>query len=360
MECLFSNGVLSLPTVSLQSSLAQAFVECVLPSMPIVKWQDILNTIDDRSGGHGSISLLLYHAILFSATTFADLDFLHDAGFSSRHEAKSRHFTDCQIALRLRRRPIIKEAEFCHPILNENDFAHWILSPENRVPTPGCTLARNIQLQRNLSDLCIANAQLRICIRTVMNVQAKDIISPSATPASSTSEASDDAEYTARAHTSETKLTEWAGSLPPSCHCQPVEPSSVDDDPIIFTQRRLLYMKFYTTIAVFHQSQPFPWSKFGIQHGAHQITRAALELYQRNLHNRLPLVVHFLQMKEPRFEQKGQTTQNFQYALAIMASLRDLRREASNVTASALKILENVVFTDGEEGKQKSESAHDS
>lgn len=271
-----------------------------------------------------------------------------------RKVAWTCYTTDCQIALRLRRRPIIKDADFCHSILNENDFDHWILSPENRILDPACTLAWNIQVQKHISDMCIANARLCICIRDVLNVQAKDTITPSATPTSPTSATSDDSEYTTRAHASETQLAEWANSLPPSCHCHPVEPSSVDEDPMIFTQRRILHMKFYTTIAVFHQSQPFPWSKFCIQHAAHQITHTASELYQRNLHNRLPLVgvtsilvalvIHISQMKGSRIEGKEQAAENFQYALAIMASLRDLYREASSVTAWALKILENVVF----------------
>lgn len=265
--------------------------------------------------------------------------------------------TDCQIALRLRRRPIIKNTDFCHPILHESDFEHFILSPGNRILDPSCTLAWNIQVQRNLSNICIANARLCICIRDVLNVQAKDIITPSTTPTSPTSDTSHDPEYTTRAHASETNLAKWANSLPPSCHCHPAESSSVDDDPMIFTQRRLLHLKFYTTIAVFHQSQPFPWSRFCIQHAAHQITQTASELYQRNLHGRLPLVgvtsilvalvIHISQMKGSRIEGKEKATEDFYYALAIMASLRDLYREASSVTAWALKILESVVFNEG-------------
>lgn len=98
LECLYTNGVFSLPSVSLQNSLLQAFVECVLPSMPIVEWQGILNAIDDRSGGHGSVSLLLYYAILFSATTFVDASHLHDAGFTSRHEAHEAIFQKTRVS----------------------------------------------------------------------------------------------------------------------------------------------------------------------------------------------------------------------------------------------------------------------
>lgn len=52
-------------------------------------------------------------------------------------------------------------------------------------------------------------------------------------------------------------------------------------------------------------------------------------------------------MKGSRIEGKEKATEDFYYALAIMASLRDLYREASSVTAWALKILESVVFNEG-------------
>lgn len=100
MECLYVNGVFSLPSLSLQNSLLQAFVECVLPSMPIVEWQGILNAIDDRSGGHGSVSLLLYYAIIFSATTFVNAECLQEAGFSSRHEAHEALFQKARVSLK--------------------------------------------------------------------------------------------------------------------------------------------------------------------------------------------------------------------------------------------------------------------
>lgn len=268
--------------------------------------------------------------------------------------------TDCQIALRLRRRPLIRDVDFCHPVLTEDDFGDQLQSSNNQMLSTAWPLAWDSQMQRTLTDLSIANARLCVCIRDVLKVQAKDTITPTATPISPISEASDnDSEYTARAHASEAKLAEWANTLPPTCHCHPTEPSSVDDNPVIFMQRRLLQMKFYTAVAVFHQSRPFPWSTFCVQHAAHQITRTASELYQRKLQSRLPLVgvtvilialvIHISQMKGPPGEQREQATQNFQYALAIMASLRDLYRGASSVTAWALKIMKNVVFDESSE-----------
>jgi hypothetical protein len=97
-EFLQIHGVLSLPNEALQSALLQAFVESVLPSMPIIEWQDFLNSINGRSSVHGSVSLLLFHAVMFSATTFVDLGHLHEAGYSSRREAHEDLFQKAKVS----------------------------------------------------------------------------------------------------------------------------------------------------------------------------------------------------------------------------------------------------------------------
>lgn len=96
-EFLQVNGVFTLPSESLQNALLQSFVECVLPSMPIVEWQDFLNSIYGRSG-HSPISLLLFHAVMFSAITFVDLKHLNEAGYSNRREAHESFFQKAKVS----------------------------------------------------------------------------------------------------------------------------------------------------------------------------------------------------------------------------------------------------------------------
>lgn len=98
MECLYMNGVFSLPSSSLQDALLQTFVECVLPTMPIVESQRILDAIHDQTGNRGTVSLLLFHAIMFSATTFVDAGHLLDAGYSSRQEAHEALFQTTRVS----------------------------------------------------------------------------------------------------------------------------------------------------------------------------------------------------------------------------------------------------------------------
>lgn len=99
IDSLHVNGVLSLPSACLQSALLQAFVECVQPTMPILEWQEFLNAIYGRGNGHGSVSLLLFHAVMFSATTFVDLGHLHAAGYTSRREAHEAFFQKAKVSL---------------------------------------------------------------------------------------------------------------------------------------------------------------------------------------------------------------------------------------------------------------------
>lgn len=97
IEYLLSNGVFSLPSLSLQKALLQAFLEFVLPSMPILEWQSFLNAINDHESGHGSVSLLLFHAVMFSATTFVELEHLLEEGYSNRGEAQEACFLKTKV-----------------------------------------------------------------------------------------------------------------------------------------------------------------------------------------------------------------------------------------------------------------------
>lgn len=99
IDYLLSNGALSLPSLPLQNALLQAFAECVLPTMPIIEWQTFLNAVNHQESGHSSVSLLLFHAVMFSATTFVGTEHLFKAGFSNRREAQDAFFQKVQVSL---------------------------------------------------------------------------------------------------------------------------------------------------------------------------------------------------------------------------------------------------------------------
>lgn len=266
--------------------------------------------------------------------------------------AWSCHIMDCQIALRLRRRPIIQRADFCHQMISESDFDHLQYIPPQSPGMPLDTgLSRNFSAQRELALIFIANARLSVCIRNVLDIQCKESqLRSSASPTTPTSSSSDESDFTNSVYVSERMLAEWANALPKSCQTNPSEPQDIDEEPALIVQRSLLHITFYTTIAVFHQSRLFPSSNFCVQHASQQITRVAFDLYRRGLHTRLPivgvtgilvaLVIHISEMRISPSSQREEATKNFQLGLEIMANLRDVYSEANRVTSWAMKIIQ--------------------
>lgn len=96
-EYLQAQGALALPTIALQNALLQKFVECILPYMPVLEWPGFINIINARDGSQGQVSLLLFQAVMFSATTFVELEYLLVAGYSSREEAHEGFFEKAKV-----------------------------------------------------------------------------------------------------------------------------------------------------------------------------------------------------------------------------------------------------------------------
>lgn len=98
IEFLYVNGVFTLPNTALQNVLLQTFMECVLPSMPIIEWPAFVNAICNRDTDHGSVSLLLFYAMMASATTFVDIGHLQEAGYSNRREAQETFYHKTKVS----------------------------------------------------------------------------------------------------------------------------------------------------------------------------------------------------------------------------------------------------------------------
>ncbi|CAK7272017.1 hypothetical protein SEPCBS57363_004917 [Sporothrix epigloea] len=89
---LHSKSVFSLPDAELQKALLHAYIEFVHPYMPLLELHQFLETIVDRDGKSGTVSLLLYHAVMFTASSFVPAKYLKAAGFSRRREARKSFF----------------------------------------------------------------------------------------------------------------------------------------------------------------------------------------------------------------------------------------------------------------------------
>ncbi|KAJ5621906.1 hypothetical protein N7528_005138 [Penicillium herquei] len=436
IEFLYVNGVFTLPTIQLQNALLQAFVECVLPNMPVIDWPAFIKAICNRDTDHGSVSLLLFYAMMTAATTFVDVGHLQEAGYSYRQEAQEAFYqkakllyqaeyesntmtivqsvlfmtyrletadgedshywcsiaistaqniglfrdiagvknirldskfwkrlawtcymTDSQIALRLRCRPLIQGSVFCHEMLTEDDFEIYNLSPESLIQSLGYPLSHNVNVQRDLAMMCIANAQLCVSINEVLEIQSKGRNHQNQSPSSYNPANNEATDHHTRVAACEAKLATWASTFPSSAQTYTFEIDAMDDEPTVSLQRNLLHMQFFTTLAVFYQSQPLPSSKFCVPYAAQQIIRNASELYQKGLHRRLPivgvtailvaLIIHISEMKKEPTQDRLQAIQSFQSGLEVMADLRDVYREADEITNSAVKIMDSIPLAGG-------------
>lgn len=95
---LHSKGAFTLPEMTLQKALLHAYVEFVHPYMPLLELQPFLETIHERDGKKGTVSLLLYHAVMFTAASFVPAKYLKAAGFSRRREARKSFFMKARVS----------------------------------------------------------------------------------------------------------------------------------------------------------------------------------------------------------------------------------------------------------------------
>lgn len=91
-------GALTLPEIPLQNALLQAYVEFIHPFMPLIDLHPFLSIVNSRNGFNGQMSLLLYHAVLFSATAFVDMKRLREAGYTSRKAARKAFFQKTRVS----------------------------------------------------------------------------------------------------------------------------------------------------------------------------------------------------------------------------------------------------------------------
>lgn len=95
---LGSKGAFTLPPEPLQNGLLRAYVEYVHPYMPAVDIEPLLETIQNRDGSKGQVSLLFYHAIMLAASAFVDIDLLIEAGYESRKYARKIFFERARVS----------------------------------------------------------------------------------------------------------------------------------------------------------------------------------------------------------------------------------------------------------------------
>ena len=96
IEYLQRKGALTVPDTRLRNELLRSYVQYVHPYMPLLDLKDFLQPIE-RNDGNSPISLLLFQAVMFAATAYVDMRFLHAQGFESRKAARKVLFQRARV-----------------------------------------------------------------------------------------------------------------------------------------------------------------------------------------------------------------------------------------------------------------------
>lgn len=95
LKFLNSQGALSVPDLTLRDHLLLSCVVHSIPFLPVLDVQDFLNAVTGESNKR--VSLILFQAVMFAGTVFADLQVLLDAGFKSRIEARAYFYQKVKV-----------------------------------------------------------------------------------------------------------------------------------------------------------------------------------------------------------------------------------------------------------------------
>ncbi|KND93926.1 Cutinase transcription factor 1 beta [Tolypocladium ophioglossoides CBS 100239] len=443
VQYLHAKGALTLPGVPVQNALLQAYVEYVHPYMPLMDLHGFLGILSRRDGLNGQTSLLLYQAVMFSATAFVDMRYLHEAGYATRKAARKAFFLktrllydfdyesdrlvlvqalllmtywyetpddqkdtwhwmgvaislahtiglhrnpeatsmsvskqrlwkriwwscfmrDRLIALGMRRPTRIKDEDFDVPMLIESDFEVQPLADSNTVIPRECTLMRDVAMQRELAVMCIAKANLCVCISHMLKAQYSVLIRDKMKPENTTNSTmmlfpNKQLDNVESVNAVDLDLAAWVNSLPDCCRYRPLSPLDVKDGrSTMAVQRTLLHMVYHTTISALHRPQFLPssplqapttsrqaqeMSRLRVRDAASQITRMATELHRLRLERYLPttgvtvilpaMIIHLLEMKDPAPQARERSTRGFRQCMRVMEKLREIYAAADYAT----------------------------
>ena len=270
---------------------------------------------------------------------------------------------DRLIALGMRRPTRIKDEDFDVPMLKESDFDVQSLPENNTTLPPECTMMRDVEMQRELAVMCIANANLCVCIshmlKTQYSVLNRDCMKPENTTNSTmmlfpnkTLENID----SVRAVDSE--LVTWTETLPDCCQYRPLTLADIQDGrSTVAVQRMLLHMVYYTTVSALHRPQFLPsspsqvlatsrrvqeMSRLRVRDAAMSITSMAYQLHSFRLEGFLPttgvtvilpaMIIHLLEMKSPDPQARDRAIHGFKQCKKVMEKLRETYSAADYAT----------------------------
>jgi hypothetical protein len=271
----------------------------------------------------------------------------------------STYMRDRLIALGMRRPTRIKTEDYDVPMMTLEDF-ELVVIPESWSCVPAeCTLARDLDKQRELAIMCIEKAKLCLCISHVLSRQycvlnnnqgmvndrtTMMLLPKKLDPESSEVKICDD------------ELQDWLDNLPLEAQHR----ETFTGDPAIDLSRALLHLVFFTTLSALHRPQVLPslptaaakspsavelldCSRQSVRRAATAITQLAQALDAAGLVKFLPttgvtvllpaIIIHLLDIKSPDEETRRNSLRGFCQCMAVMGKLRDMYTAADYSTA---------------------------
>ena len=271
----------------------------------------------------------------------------------------STYMRDRLIALGMRRPTRIKTEDYDVPMLTIEDFDLAPI-PECVICVPAdCTIARDVEKQRQLAVMCIEKAKLCLCISQVLSKQYcvlnnnQGVVNDRTTmmllpkkldPETCEVKACDDG------------LEDWLQNLPEEAKHH----DTFTGDNSIDLNRALLHMVFFTTLSALHRPQVLPsapsvapssskafdlleCSRRNVRRAATAITSLAQALDNADLVKYLPttgvtvllpaIIIHLLDIKAPEESIRRASLRGFCQCMQVMGKLRDLYAAADYSTA---------------------------
>ena len=258
---------------------------------------------------------------------------------------------DRLVALGMRRPTRVKDEDYDVPMLTEEDFEIQELSDTNSIIPLDCTLARDVEAQRDLAQMCIAKAKLCLCISHVLSAQYSVLVKHQGMQGQEGSTRSSvmlfpkKLDQTDEVKRCDVELSEWVEELPVSCLYSPIMTPGNSGSPL-FVQRALLHMVYFTTLSALHRPQVLPsasqpdqsrelqdLSRKKVREASREITRISQDLHTRGLEKYLPttgvtvllpaIIIHLLDIKSCNDDARQAAMDGFCQCMLVLEKLRD-------------------------------------
>ncbi|CZT10184.1 uncharacterized protein RAG0_14730 [Rhynchosporium agropyri] len=130
IQYLYAKGALAIPEDPFRNALLQAYCEWVYPYMPCLELHFVLAAINDPTGSSGTISLLLFQAIMFAGIAFVEKEYLVQAGYSTRKAARKAFFQKAKIIYDLN-----YETDHVSVVQSLLLMTYWYVAPNDQKDT---------------------------------------------------------------------------------------------------------------------------------------------------------------------------------------------------------------------------------